>query len=193
MTSTLLGPMIDRLIPVRQDVLRIPLQLALGVVLMALLAQMRLEIGPVPITGQTLGVLLIGAAYGMRLGGLTMVLYLVVGGLGVGVFAGGAAGWAALSGATAGYLLSFPFAAGLIGLLAQRGWDKRFSTTALAMLLGNLVIYTFGLLWLSRFAPDLSTTMQWGLIPFLPGDILKLLFAALLLPLVWWLLGGRRT
>lgn len=193
MTSTLLGPMIDRLIPVRQDVLRIPLQLALGVVLMALLAQVRLEIGPVPITGQTLGVLLIGAAYGMRLGGLTMVLYLAVGGLGVGVFAGGAAGWATLSGATAGYLLSFPLAAGLIGLLAQRGWDKRFSTTALAMLLGNLVIYTFGLLWLSRFAPDLSTTMQWGLIPFLPGDILKLLFAALLLPLVWRLLGGRRT
>ena len=79
-------PLIDTLLPVRRTTLRLPLQLALGVVLMALLAQLRIVIGPIPITGQTLGVLLIGAAYGGRLGGLTLLAYLLVGGLGFGVF-----------------------------------------------------------------------------------------------------------
>ena len=113
------SPMIDTLIPVRTAALRIPLQLALGVLLMALLAQLEVNIGPVPITGQTLGVLLIGAAYGSGLGGLTLLAYLTVGGLGFGVFAGGGAGWSHFTGASAGYLVGFPFVAALIGHLAQ--------------------------------------------------------------------------
>ncbi len=192
MTSPALSqPLINRLVPVRNDALRVSVQIAAGVVLMALLSQLRLQIGPVPMTGQTLGVLLIGAAYGFGLGGLTMLAYLLVGGLGLGVFSGGAAGWAVFTGATAGYLLGFPVAAAVVGFLAQRGFDRRVNTTALAMLIGNLIIYLPGLLWLNRFAPDWPTTLQWGLVPFIPGDVLKLLLAALLLPTAWRLLGRR--
>ena len=192
MTSqTLNRPLINRLIPIRQDALRIPLQLVFGVALMALLAQIEFNIGPVPITGQTFGVLLIGAAYGLGMGSLTMVLYLVLAGFGTPIFSGGGAGWAHFTGATAGYLVGFPFAAALVGFLAQRGWDKRFSTTALAMLLGNIIIYIPGLLWLAQIAPDTQTALQWGLIPFIPGDVLKLLLASSLLPTAWKLLGRR--
>lgn len=198
MTSRALQtPLIDRLMPIRADVLRVPLQLALGVVLMALLAQVRIEIGAVPITGQTLGVLLIGAAYGMRLGGLTLLAYLLVGGLGFSVFTNAGAGWSYFSGTTAGFLLSFPVAAAFVGYLAQRGWDRKFVTTALAMLLGSLLIYMPGLLWLSsfadQFAPAGVSTLSWtlsaGLLPFIMGDTIKLLLAAGLLPTVWKLLG----
>ncbi len=194
MTSRMLStPLIQRLIPFRNLALRTALQVVAGVALIALLAQVRIEFGPVPITGQTLGVLLIGAAYGAGLGALTMVTYLLVGGLGLGVFAGGAAGWATLTGTTAGYLLGFVIAATVVGYLAQRGWDRNPWLTALAMLIGNLIIYLPGLLWLNRVAPDWSTTLQWGLIPFIPGDIVKLLIAVALLPTAWRLLGGRRT
>ena len=191
MTSqTLARPLIHRLIPIRQDALRIPLQLALGVALMALLAHVRFEIGPVPITGATFGVLLIGAAYGLKLGSLTMVLYLIAGGLGLGVFSGGA-GWSYMTGATGGYLFGYLLAAALVGYLAQRGWDKRFSTTALAMLLGNIIIYIPGLLWLSQLMPNAQATLQAGLYPFIPGDVLKLLLASSLLPTAWHFLGQQ--
>ena len=193
MTQTLSQPLINRLVPVRNDALRAFLQITLGVLVMALLSQVRLELGPVPLTGQTLGVLLIGAAYGFSLGGVTMLAYLVVGGLGLGVFSGGAAGWAVFTGATAGYLLGFPVAAAVVGFLAQRGFDRRVSTTALAMFVGNLIIYIPGLLWLKQLAPDWPTTLQWGLVPFVPGDLLKLLVAALLLPAAWKLLGKKRA
>ena len=191
MTPTLSQPLINRLVPVRNNALRVTVQITVGVLIMALLSQVRLELGPVPLTGQTLGVLLIGAAYGFSLGGLTMLAYLVVGGLGLGVFSGGAAGWAVFTGATAGYLLGFPVAAAVVGWLAQRGFDRRVSTTALAMFTGNLIIYVPGLLWLKQLAPDWPTTLQWGLVPFVPGDLLKLLVAALLLPAAWKLLGKR--
>ncbi len=194
MTSqALLQPLAERLIPLRKTVLRAPLQVLIGVAFIALLAQIRFDIGPVPITGQTLGVLLIGMTYGLSLGTLTLLAYLLVGGLGLGVFAGGAAGWATMTGATAGYLFGFVLAAGVLGYLAQRGWDRKFSTTALAMLIGNIIIYLPGLLWLNKLAPDWPTTLQWGLLPFIPGDVLKLLIAATLLPVVWKLLHMRRN
>lgn len=190
MTSqSLPRPLVDRLVPIRQDALRIPLQLILGVALMALLAQVEFNIGPVPITGQTFGVLLIGAAYGLGMGSLTMVLYLILGGFGLGIFSGGGAGWVHFTGATAGYLFGFPFAAALVGYLAQRGLDRRFSTTALAMFLGNIIIYVPGLLWLSQLMPSTQATLQAGLFPFIPGDLLKLILASSLLPTAWRLLG----
>ncbi|MDZ7704495.1 MAG: biotin transporter BioY [Trueperaceae bacterium] len=193
--QTLSAPLIRHLVPVRSAVLRIPLQITLGVVAMALLAQVRIEIGPVPITGQTLGVLLIGAAYGAGLGSLTLLAYLIVGGLGLGVFTGAGAGWSYFSGATAGYLLSYPLVAGVVGYLAQRGWDRRFSTTALAMLVGSVLIYLPGVLWLSTFAPADTAALRWalgaGLVPFIVGDTVKLLIAAALLPSVWGLFGRR--
>ncbi len=192
MTSRFLTlPLVEKVIPGRHSLLKQAGLVAFGVLFIAALAQLRIQIGPVPITGQTLGVLLIGAGYGLRLGSFTALSYLLAGGLGLGIFQGGASGWAYLAGPTGGYLIGFVLAATLVGYLAQRGWDKRVSTTALAMLLGNLVIYAAGLLWLSRFAPDWTTTLQWGLIPFIPGDIIKLGLAAALLPFAWRLSGHR--
>lgn len=198
MTSHVLTPpLIDRLIPVRAKIVRIPLQVVVGIAFLALLAQLRVEIGPVPITGQTLGVLLMGAAYGTGLGSITALGYLLVGGLGLSVFAGGGAGWATLSGATGGYLLGFVPAAALVGYLAQRGFDRSVTKTALAMVLGNIVIYLTGLAWLYPFAgqlaPEGSSAVAWvlsaGLWPFIPGDVLKLMIAAGLVPGVRRALG----
>ena len=190
MTSGVLHqPLIERLVPIRSQLLRVALQVLLGVALLAALAQLRFEIGAVPVTGQTLGVLLIGAAYGAGLGGVTMVAYLLAGGLGLAVFSGGGAGWSFLAGTTGGYLLGFLPAAVVVGYLAQRGWDRSYLAMAGSMVIGNLIIYAFGLLWLSRFAPDFATTLQWGLWPFLAGDLLKLLVAVALLPTAWRFIG----
>lgn len=187
------GPLAAHLVPHARPALRIALQLVLGVAFLAALAQVRVQVGPVPITGQTLGVLLIGAGYGATMGVATLAAYLLAGGLGLAVFTGGGAGWAVLSGPTGGYLLGFPLAAALVGALAARGWDRRPLGTAAAMALGNLVIYASGLAWLARFAPDLPTTLSWGLWPFLPGDVVKIVLAAGLLPAAWRLLGRRRS
>ena len=199
MTSTLARPLIDTLVPVRSAALRVPLQIALGVLVMALLTRLEFTIGPVPITGQTFGVLLLGAAYGGSLGGLTLLAYLLVGGFGLSVFSGGA-GWAQFSGTTAGYLVSFPLAAALVGYLAQRGLTRTFSGAAWVMLLGNALIYLPGLVWLGTFAAKyapagvspLTWTLNAGLVPFIPGDLLKLVAAAALLPLAERLLSSRR-
>ncbi len=200
MTNTLARPLIDTLVPVRSAALRVPLQIALGVVVMALLTRLEFNIGPVPITGQTFGVLLLGAAYGGSLGGLTLLAYLLVGGFGLSIFSGGGAGWAQFTGTTAGYLVSFPFAAALVGYLAQRGHTRTFSGAAWVMLLGNVLIYLPGLAWLGTFAAKYapagmspwSWTLNAGLVPFIPGDLLKLVAAAALLPLAERLLSGRR-
>lgn len=179
------------LVPVRSPVLRTAVQVVIGIAFLALLAQVRLQVGPVPITGQTLGVLLLGAAFGSTMGVATVGGYLLAGGLGLAVFTDAGAGWSTLSGPTGGYLLGFPLAAGLVGALAARGWDRTPLRTAGAMVAGNLVIYALGLAWLARFAPDLPTTLAWGLWPFLAGDVLKVLLAAALLPLAWRLSGRR--
>lgn len=184
--------LVQVLVPVRSPLLRAALQVAVGVAFLALLAQVRIQVGPVPITGQTLGVLLLGAAYGSTLGLATVGAYLVAGGLGAAVFTGGGAGWATLAGPTGGYLLGFPVAAVLVGALAARGWDREPLRAAGAMVAGNVVIYAMGLAWLARFAPDLPTTLAWGLWPFLAGDAVKVALAATLLPLAWrWTGRGR--
>lgn len=187
-SSSLHRPLIQTLVPLDNRVLRSVLQVTLGVAFIALLAQVRFHIGPVPITGQTLGVLLVGASYGATLGGATLLSYLLVGALGLPLFTGGASGWAYMQGSTGGYLLGFALAAVVVGALADRGWDKRVGLTALAMLIGNVLIYLPGLLWLNRLAPDWTTTLQWGLTPFIVGDLVKLILAAGLLPLAWRLL-----
>jgi biotin transport system substrate-specific component len=140
---------------------------------------------PVPITGQTFGVLLTGALLGVGRGFLALALYLLEGALGLPVFAQGHAGLAALLAApSAGYLWACPFAAAVVGALAERGWDRRFGTTALAMLAGNAVFYLFGLPWLARFV-GAAHALPMGFYPFLPGDAIKLLLAAALLPAAW--------
>ncbi len=141
---------------------------------------------PVPVTGQTFGVLLTGALLGPRLGAAALGLYLAEGACGLPVFAPGGGGPFTL-----GYLAAFPLAAALVGWLAARGWDRRPLTMLLAMALGSLVIYTCGAGWLAHFVGT-SHVLALGVLPYLPGDILKALLAAGLLPLGWKLLGAKR-
>jgi biotin transport system substrate-specific component len=165
-----------------------------GSLLLALCAQIFIPLWftPVPITGQTLGVLLIGAALGSRRGALAIILYLIEGGSGLPFFAGGGSGWAAFSGPTGGYLIGFVAAAYVVGWLAERGWDRKFWTAAAAMLAAEFVIYLFGVPWLAYFVGP-GDALPLGMFPFIPGDIVKLVIAALVLPSTWSLVGRRRT
>jgi biotin transport system substrate-specific component len=169
-----------------------PLRLALlalaGTALLTVSAKVQIPFWPVPMTMQTFAVLAIGMAYGWRLGGATLLLYLAEGAAGLPVFAGTpekGIGIAYMMGGTGGYLLGFVLAAALAGWLAERGWDRSVATTALAMLIGNVVIYVPGLLWLGALFGWDKPILAWGLVPFLAGDLVKLLLAAAAMPLAW--------
>ena len=138
----------------------------------------------VPITGQTFAVLLTGAVLGARRAFAAQLLYLGEGALGLPVFAGGAGGVLVFAGPTAGYLAAFPLAAAATGALAERGWDRRFVTMLLAMLAGSAIIFAGGLAVLSRFVPREALLSQ-GLLPFIPGDLIKSSLAALAFPFAW--------
>lgn len=156
--------------------------------LIALSAQVAIPLWPVPVTGQTFAVLMIAALLGSQRGCLAVLAYLAEGAVGLPVFATGGIGLAALRGFTAGYLVGFLPAAYVVGMLAEKGWDRRVSTTILAMALGNIIIYTFGLLWLSCL-PGIDRVLRQGLYPFIIGDLLKIALAAALLPSGWKLLN----
>ena len=178
----------------RRSALLYDAALVLGASLViALSAQVAIQLpfSPVPITGQTMAVLLVGALLGSRRGALAVLAYIAEGLAGLPVFAGGAAGLARLFGPTGGYLVGFVAAAFLVGWLAERGWDRRFGTTLAAMTLGNLVIYGVGAVWLAVFVGGLSRAWSLGVLPFLPGDAIKIVLAAVLLPGGWKLLGMR--
>lgn len=171
-----------------------------GSLLVGLSAQVALPLPftPVPLTLQTLAVLLVGAALGSRLGFLALLAYLAEGTLGLPVFAGGTGGLAKLLGPTGGFLLAFPFAAGLVGLLVERfGLDRSLFGTFLAMLAGNALLYLLGLPWLALWlsgagkAVGMGALLAMGLLPFVPGDLVKAVLAALLLPQAWRFLGRR--
>ena len=182
---------------------------ALGIVLLTVAAKTQVPMwpSPVPITLGTFAVLAIGAAYGPRLGLVTIGGYMILGLLGADVFAGSSAekfGWAYMSGATGGYLLGYVLATALLGWLARRGWDRSVGWMALAMLLGNVVIYLPGVAWIhqiiaagafdpTKYASAWDQTLVWGLTPYLIGDAMKLALAALLLPAVWKLVGSARA
>ena len=155
-----------------------------GSLLLAVSAQFKIPLYPVPATGQTLVVLLIGMTYGPRLGGITIAAYLFEGALGLPVFAGGAAGAAVLMGPTAGYLFGFLLAAIAIGYLAERGMGRTVVSTIAAMVIGNCVIYLCGALWLANFI-GFGQAIEAGVLPFLYGDALKLVVAAGLMPWAW--------
>ncbi len=162
-----------------------------GSLFIALCAQFTIHVGPVPITGQTLGVLLTGVLLGSRRGGLSVLAYLAQGIAGLPVFApGGPLGLARLLGPTGGYLLGFVAAAYVMGLLAERGWDRKLVTTLLAMLVGNAIIYVFGLPWLALFV-GIENALPLGLHPFVIGDVLKAILAAASLPIGWKLLNRQ--
>lgn len=152
----------------------------------ALAAQVAVPVpwSPVPITGQTFAVLLCGAALGARRAFFAQVLYLAEGALGLPVFAAGASGALTFAGPTGGYLVAFPFAAALTGALAERGWDRRFATMLAAMLLGSAAIFAGGLVQLAHFVPR-DQLLVAGLLPFLPGDLVKSALAALAFPAAW--------
>jgi len=167
----------------------------LGAGLIAAAAQVSvpLPFTPVPVTGQTFAVLLIGSALGTVRGGSAGSLYLLVGLAGVPVYADGTSGWAIVSGATGGYLIAFPLAAALAGWLAEHRWDRRFSSAVGAMLTGNVLIYLLGLPWLAVVLDTgLEKTLELGFYPFVVGDMVKLYLAAALLPSAWRLIGERR-
>jgi biotin transport system substrate-specific component len=143
-----------------------------------------LPLTPVPITGQTFAVLLTGALLGSRVGVLAVLFYLAEGCLGLPVFSAGARGLVHLAGPTGGYLMGFILAAYVVGRLAERGWDRRYSSALAMMLVGELVILALGVVVLARFIPADHVLMA-GVWPFLPGDVLKAMLAAALLPTGW--------
>jgi len=166
----------------------------LGSWFVALLAQISIPLGftPVPITGQTLGVLLVGSLLGTRLGTLALLLYVAQGAIGLPFFADGNSGVQVLYGSTAGYIFGFVLAAALTGRLAERGWDRKVSTTVLSMVLGTVLIYVPGVLWLAGFVGGLGEAVVLGVLPFLLGAVIKIAVAAGVLPGAWKLLGSDK-
>lgn len=164
-----------------------------GALFVALTAQISIPLPftPVPLTGQTFGVLLVAASLGTVLGSLSMLSYLFLGMVGLPVYADQSSGWEIVRGATGGYLMGFIVAALVVGFLAERKWDQSFSSSVSAMLTGNVIIFAVGLSWLAWWLGDnglpngLSDVLEAGLYPFVPGEIFKLYLAGALLPLAW--------
>lgn len=174
-----------------------------------LIAEYRLQLAssPIPITGQTFAVLLVGGALGLRRGFLAVSLYLVLG-LVLPFYAGGASGidtfvtrsdvGTVIFGSSAGYLLGFLLAAVVTGRLAEIGWDRNIFGAVAAMLIGNVVIYLVGVPWLALLAlpPEFAasrwqTAAAFGLTPFVIVDAIKLVLAAIAFPAAWWIVGRR--
>jgi biotin transport system substrate-specific component len=177
MDTTLAPTLLNRSLPRLDRRVRDILLVAGGSLFVAGMAQVRIPLPftPVPITGQTFAVLLVGAVLGSRRG---------AGLLGLPVFAGGASGLTYLLGPTGGYLVGFVVAAGLVGLMAAHGLDRRIPSALLAFLAGEIVIYLFGVAWLSVFL-GIPHAIVAGLLPFLLGDAIKLALAGLVLPAAW--------
>jgi biotin transport system substrate-specific component len=167
-----------------------------GTGLVAAAAQVSIPFEPVPLTGQTFAVLLVGSSLGALRGLASLALYLWLGVAGAPIYADGRHGWSIITGASGGYIVGFVLAAAVVGYLAERGWDRRFSSAVGAMLTGNVIIYAVGLPWLAVVLDtDLEKTLEFGLYKFVPGDLLKLYLAAALLPTAWRAverIGGRR-
>jgi biotin transporter BioY len=162
--------------------------------LTALAAQIVIPIGPVPITGQTFAVLLTGALLGSRLGAMAMIIYLVEGAVGLPFFYGGHGGIGHILGPTSGDLVAFPAAAFITGAFAENGWDKRFLTAVAAMAVGSIVILLAGWLWFSVLMQTAAlAAFKISVLPHLPGDIIKILLAAAVLPTGWALLERKAS
>lgn len=168
-----------------------------GIALLTLCAKIKVPVpgSPVAVGMGTFAVLSIGAAYGARLGLVTIVGYMLIGMLGFDIFQSSTNelnGVSYMMGGTGGYLVGYVMATVLLGFLAQRGWDRTVGMMALAMLLGNILLYIPGLAWLGALYGWDKPILEWGLTPFIFGDFLKLALAALILPLAWKLVGRAR-
>ena len=187
--------MATALFPLSNPILRNGILALLGSLALWVSAKISIPFWPVPLTLQTLVVLVIGMAFGWRLGMATVLLYLAEGAAGLPVFSGTpekGIGLAYMTSTTGGYLLGFVLAAGVVGYLAERGWDRSLVKTAAAMLIGNLVIYIPGLIWLGTLLGWDNPILAWGLTPFLAGDLVKLVIAAVMMPSIWALLSASR-
>ncbi|CAB4731366.1 unannotated protein [freshwater metagenome] len=165
-----------------------------GTVFLAAMAQISFPIpgSPVPFTGQTLGVLLLGTAYGASLGFSTMAFYLLMGILGAPIFASGSHGLERVVGATGGYLVGMLLSTLVIGALAGRKWDQKIKTVIPTMLIGNVIVFSVGLFWLHQYTGESwSWTFEKGLTPFILGELLKIAIASTTLPVVWRLVSKR--
>ena len=155
-------------------------------------AQFSIHIGPIPITGQTFAVLLTGMLLGSRLGAAAVIAYLIEGAVGLPFFAGGGAGLVRFLGPTAGYLVAFPAAAFIVGAFAEHGWDKRYETAVAAMAIGSAIIFLGGWAWfaiLTNTSP--IAAFKLAVLPFLPGDVIKIALGAAVLPTGWALLRRK--
>ena len=185
--------LIDRVVP-RSMVTDVALIFA-GAVLTAIAAQIAIPMWPVPITGQTFAVLLVGAVLGASRGALSMITYISLGAAGLPVFTGAVSG--ITFGTTFGYLVGFIAAAAVVGWLSQLNWHKKVSGVLASFVIGNAVIYMFGLPWLAfalsnlGIASDAGAVITAGLVPFLVGDAIKMALAAAALPMAWKYLGTK--
>ena len=166
--------------------------IAAGTLIVALTAQIVIPTLPVPFTGQTLGVLAVGAALGFRRGAAALLLYLALGAAGLAVFAEGSSGVAKILGATGGYLVGFVVAAAIVGRLAELGWDRHIGGSLAAMAIGTAVIYAIGVPWLKVAAGiPWEAAVAGGMTKFLIWDAAKLAVAAGIFPVAWWIIGRR--
>lgn len=167
-----------------------------GVFALAILAQIAIPVpgSPVPVTGQTLGVLLIGTAYGSTLGVTTFALYLLAGIAGAPVFANNGFGIDRVIGATGGYLIGMLVATYVVGQLARLRLDQKFLTALPSMLIGTVITFGFGLVWLQQYTgKDWAWTINAGLTPFIVGEVLKIAIAGTSLPIIWRLINRKNA
>jgi len=182
----------------RPSILTDTLLVLAGTALVSVCAQIsvKLPFTPVPITGQTFAVCLVGASLGAIRGVASLTLYFLIGIIGAPVYAHHDHGWDVITSASGGYIVGFIAAAAVTGVLAEHRWDRKFSSAVGAMLTGNVVIYLIGLPWLAAVLnTNLEKTLEYGLYPFVPGDMFKLYCAAALLPVAWRgveRFGGKR-
>jgi biotin transport system substrate-specific component len=162
--------------------------IVVGALFVALCAQVYIPVEPVPFTGQTFGVLVVGGALGFRRGALAMLLYLAVGLVGMPVFAQGNSGIHP----TLGYIIGFVVAAAVVGRLAELGWDRRLPGALAAMAIGTAIIYAIGVPWLKvALGWSWEQAITDGMTKFLLWDTAKLAIAAAIFPTAWWLIGRR--
>jgi biotin transport system substrate-specific component len=167
-----------------------------GVLGLAVLAQIAIPVpgSPVPVTGQTLGVLILGTTYGSTLGFTTFAIYLLAGIVGAPVFASGSHGLDRVIGATGGYLIGMLVATFVLGQLARFRLDQKFFTALPSMLIGTITTFSFGLVWLQQYTgQSWSWTIKAGLTPFIIGEILKIAIAGTSLPAIWRVVNRKNS
>lgn len=198
-TTSLQGTLLDAVFPQSKDraqaLTRDAVLVGCAVVLMTIASQISIPWHPVPLTGGTFGALLVGGLLGLRRAAIALVIYLAIGALGAGVFADWNGGWDYFTGSTGGYLVGYLVAALFVGFFADRGATQHVMTMVGVLLIANALIYAFGVPWLANWTPPgadeplgWNAAYEFGVQPFVPGDIVKLFLAACLLPGGWALL-----